>query len=321
MRTLISLFVVGCCSVLAAPTLAAQSDGGPEAAVHAAIASYVEAYNRGDVDAVLNHWADDAEYLLSTGERVQGRDALRAVFAEALAEENRATIEVPDPHVRVLSDTVATEEGVARVARPDEPAEETSYLAIYVKQGDAWKLTTVRETEVAPVTMQPAEAQLQQLAWLVGEWTDQSESATVSSTVRWSGNNAFLVYSFKAEAPGIDALAGTQVIGWDPVRAVIRSWMFDSDGGFGEGEWTKDNDRWVVAFRQTLPDGREATATNVYTVVDDNSYTWHSFHRTVDGVALPSVDDVTIVRAAPGDSATTAPAASPAPEVNAEQPK
>lgn len=318
MRSLTSVFSVGCCLAMAAPTFAAQSEGDP-AAVRSAIASYVDAYNRGDVEAVLNHWADDAEYLLATGERVQGREALRAVFTQSLAEENRATIEVADPHVRLLSDSVATEEGVAHVTRPGEPAEATSYLAIHVKQGDAWKLTTVRETEVAPVTVNPAEEQLQQLAWLVGEWTDQSESASVSSTVRWSGNNAFLVYSFKADAPGMDPLSGTQVIGWDPIREVIRSWMFDSDGGFGEGEWTKDNDRWVVAFRQTLPDGRAATATNVYTVVDDNSFTWHSFHRTVDGETLPNVDDATIVRATPSESAS--PTAPPAPEVNAEQPK
>jgi len=257
---------------------------------------------------VLGHWADDAEYLLASGERVEGREALRAVFAEALAEENRATIEVVNPHIRILADTVATEEGAARVTRPGEEAEETSYLAIYVKQGDAWKLTTVRETEVAPAAVSPAGEQLEQLAWLLGSWVDASDAASMTASVRWSGNQAFLVYSFKVESLGLSPLEGTQVIGWDRVREVIHSWMFDSDGGFGEGDWMKDNDRWVVAFRQTLPDGRQATATNVYTIVDENSFLWHSFNRTVDGEPLPNIDDVKIVRAPEADATATPPA-------------
>lgn len=309
-------------ALLCAPA-AAQSSDSPETEIRAAIESYVAAYNGGDVEAVLHHWADDAEYLLPSGERIAGRDALRAVFTESLAEGNRATIEVIAPHIRMLSDTVATEEGAARVTRPGGEVEETSYLAIYVKHGDAWKLTTVRETEVAPAPVSAAHAQLEQLSWLVGQWTDQSDEATVSSSVRWSGNHAFLIYSFRAETAGLDTLEGTQVIGWDPVREVIHSWLFDSDGGFGEGDWTMDNDRWVVAFRQTLPDGRQATATNVYRVIDGDSFQWHSFNRTVDGEPLPNVDDVTIVRAT--DSADAAKTESPvvpaAAEVATELPK
>lgn len=291
----------------------AQTQSAAEAEIRKTIDSYVDAYNRGDVEAVLSHWAEDAEYLLPSGERVQGRDALRAVFADSLAEENRAAITVSNPHVRVLSDTVATEEGAVTLARPGEDPEETSYLAIYVKQGDAWKLTTVRETEVQPVALSPAAEQLSQLSWLVGEWKDESEDSTVSTSVRWSGSNAFLVYSFKAETPGVEPLEGTQVIGWDPVREVIRSWMFDSDGGFGEGVWTKDNDRWVVTMEQTLPDGGAASATNVYTLGDENSFTWHSFQRTLNGETLPNLHDIQIVRVQPEAAAESTSAAPPSP--------
>lgn len=319
MRTLVLLAV--CCGALLPGEAFAQADLKPEVAIRTEIDSYVDAYNRGDVDAVLSHWADDAEYLLSTGERVQGRDALRKVFTEALAEETRGTIDVPDAYVRILSDTVATEEGVARIVRPGAPAEETSYLAIYVKQGDDWKLTTVRETEVAPAPVSASAEQLQQLEWLVGEWTHESAEAKVSSNVRWSGNNAFLVYAFKAEAQGVDALEGTQVIGWDPIRGVIRSWIFDSDGGFGEGEWVKDNDRWVVNVEQTLPDGRIARATNVYTVADANQYTWHSFNRSIDGELMPNIDDVTIVRAATATAKETPADAPPAPAADVPEKK
>ena len=142
------------------------------------------------------------------------------------------------------------------------------------------------------------ESALQDLAWLVGEWTDESPEATGEATVTWTKNKTFLSYSFKVAAPGMDDLEGTQVIGWDPAAGTIRSWMFDSDGGFGEGIWTKKDNGWVVKFSQVLPDGRKASATNIYTLVDGNTFTWKSVGREVDGEFLPNVDEVKMVRKA-----------------------
>ena len=87
-----------------------------------------------------------------------------------------------------------------------------------------------------------------------------------------------------------------QVVGWDPVAKTIRSWMFDSEGGFGEGVWSREDNRWTVRFHQILADGRLAFATNVYTYVDGNTFTWQSVGREVDGAPLPDVDPVTLVR-------------------------
>ena len=72
--------------------------------------------------------------------------------------------------------------------------------------------------------------------------------------------------------------------------------MFDSDGGFGEGVWSRRDNRWVVKFTQTLPDGRKASATNIYTRVDANSYTWQSIGRQLEGQFLPNVEEVKVVR-------------------------
>ena len=118
----------------------------------------------------------------------------------------------------------------------------------------------------------------------------------------WTKNKTFLTYSFKVSAPGMDDLEGTQVIGWDPAAGTIRSWMFDSDGGFGEGTWSKKGNSWVVKFSQVLPDGRKASATNIYTIVDDNTFTWKSVGRKVDGEFLPNVDEVKMVRKTAADS-------------------
>ena len=67
---------------------------------------------------------------------------------------------------------------------------------------------------------------LSELDWLIGDWVDQGEGATLASSVTWTKNKTFLNYSFKASAPGEEDLEGTQVIGWDPANETIRSWMF-----------------------------------------------------------------------------------------------
>jgi len=72
--------------------------------------------------------------------------------------------------------------------------------------------------------------------------------------------------------------------------------MFDSDGGFGEGTWSKHENSWVVKFNQVLSDGRRASATNVYTLVDGSTFTWKSIGRKVDGQFMPNIDEVKMVR-------------------------
>ena len=172
-------------------------------------------------------------------------------------------------------------------------------------------MDSVRETDVPEAP--PASTPLQDLAWLAGEWVDQSPEAAMEATVTWTKNKSFLNYAFKVSAPGMDDLEGTQVIGWDPAAGTIRSWMFDSDGGFGEGVWSKKDRSWVVKFNQVLPDGRKASATNVYTLVDGNTLMWKSIGRKLDGEFLPNVDEVKMVRKSPKDAVTEAakPAAKP----------
>jgi len=272
-----------------------------EDAIRAAIDSYVAAYNRGDAKAVAAHWSDSGEWTSPSGQRFQGKQAIEKEMQSLFNENKGVRIEVVNPSVRIVSPQVAIEEGTVRVIRPSEPPSESTYLAVDVKEGGRWKLNTVRETDVPETPA--ASSELQELAWLVGDWVDDSPEADDTATVTWAKNKTFLTYAFKISEPGSDDdLEGTQVIGWDPAAGTIRSWMFDSDGGFGEGTWAKKENSWVVKFSQVLPDGRKASATNVYTLVDGNTYTWKSIGRKLDGQFMPNIDEVKMVRKTPGDA-------------------
>jgi uncharacterized protein (TIGR02246 family) len=268
--------------------------GSEENAIRAAVESYVAAYNRGDAKAVASHWSESGDWISPSGERFRGRQAIQKEMESLFAENKGVKIEVINPSVRLVSPDVATEEGTVRVIRPEEPPRDATYLAIHVKKDGQWKLNSVRETDVpnVPVTS----SRLQELAWLVGQWGDEGPDAEIAANVTWTKNKAFLTYAFKASAPGMDDLEGTQVIGWDPAAGTIRSWMFDSDGGFGEGIWSEKGNSWIVKFSQVLPDGRKASATNIYTLVDANTFTWKSIGRKVGEDFLPNVEEVKIVR-------------------------
>lgn len=92
------------------------------------------------------------------------------------------------------------------------------------------------------------------------------------------------------------ALEGTQVVGWDPIESRIRSWTFDSEGGFGEGHWIQDGNRWLVKTSYVLASGERASALNVFTYVDQNTFRWQSIDREIAGELQPNIPEVTVVR-------------------------
>jgi uncharacterized protein (TIGR02246 family) len=262
MRTLLAtlLLAVGCSEVNGQQPAAANQED--EAAIRAAIASYVEAYNRGDAHAVAEFWSDTGEWVSPDGERAVGREAIEKSMREFFAGAKDAKIEVINPRIRFVTPEVAIEEGAVRVTSPGKATSESTYIAVDVKQDGAWKLSTVCETEVRETAIVPGP--LAELSWMVGDWADASAEASTETSVNWSKNNAFLISTFRMSAPDMDDFEGTQFVGWDPSTEVIRSWMFDFDAGFGAGTWSHDGDRWIVDFSQILPDGRLAPISTHY---------------------------------------------------------
>ena len=275
-----------------APAQAPASNPTPEQAIIETIRSYVDAYNRRDVDAVANHWAENAVMLaVDTQERIVGRAAIREDFVRQFEADPKSQLEVNVTSIRLVTDTVAVEDGFATFLS-DGSAFQSTYTAVHIKQKDGWKIDSVRETDM-PDRSGP---QLSQLNWLVGSWADSDESATVESQVKWARNEKFLTMSFRVDVPDATPFEGTQIIGVDPATGKIRSWLFDSDGGIGQGSWSSRDGKWMVAMSMTLPTGESASAVNVYTPVDATRYTWRSQSRIVAGEFLPDMDEVLVTR-------------------------
>jgi len=265
-----------------------------EEAIRQAVRSYVAAFNQGDARTVARQWSADGVYVSPSGQRVQGRKAIGREFAAYFAETTGQRIELGTPTIRFLTADVAVEEGIARVSRTGEPPAETSYAAIHVKRDGEWKLDSVRETVVP--TPPSHHENLKELEWMIGQWVDRDENSTINTVCKWTKNKNYITRSFSVSIEDRIELEGTQVISWDPRAKAIRSWMFDSEGGFGEARWSRDGKRWIIKASRTLVGGEKASAINVLTYVDRNKFRWQSIGREIDGQLLPNIDEVTVVR-------------------------
>ena len=280
----------------AAPATAGNEIDPNSAAIQAAIDNYVTAFNAGDAKKLAALWTENGELITPAGDVWQGRAQIEEQFAAYFAETKGAKIELEATQVVLHSPSVAVETGIARVILPDVEPNESQYKAIHVKTADGWRMDSVREGDI-PAPPPSNFDKLQSLAWMVGSWGDADDNAEIITTCRWTPNQNFLVQTFKVYIEDRVDFEGTQIIGWDPRNEAIRSWTFDSDGGFGVGRWSSGDGRWTVQTLQTLPDGRQGSATNVYELVDENTVKYSSIGRQVDGELMPNIDPVNIVRA------------------------
>jgi uncharacterized protein (TIGR02246 family) len=309
-----------CASVISlASYLPAVADqAADEAAIRANGDKYVEAYNRRDSKTMAGMWSPEAVYMdPTTGEGVVGRDAIAKQFDYAFAGSEDAKLAITIESLDFVSPNVAIEKGIANVTYADFPAERTNYTAVHVKRDSQWYLDRVSEVE-APTAPPSNYEHLKELEWMVGSWVDADEDATVHTDCNWTKNKNFLTRSFALVVGDSVEMSGMQIIGWDPAAKQVRSWVFDSDGAFSEGKWTRKDNRWLIQQTGTLADGGKSSATNIVTQLDDNSFTWQSINRQIDGEVLPNVDEILNVRKGTepdeiGASGATEQAAEPAP--------
>lgn len=286
---------LACLSLLATGALAAEGENTPaqqaaEAAIRKTIASYLAAYSRGDAKAIAAHWDAEAVYTdPETGESVQGRKAIEALFAARFAGKQQPQLTVAVKSIRLISPDVAMEEGVASVNTGDA-VNDSTYVAIHVRRDNGWLLDSVRETALP--TPPTGKEQLQSLAWMIGSWRDGVPGKEAVTDCQWAPNETFLKRTFKAP----NGLSGTQFIGWDATSQAIRSWAFDSDGGVTEGLWTNAGERWTIRSIATLADGSQASSINILERLGDDEFSWQATGREVDGELLPNTPKITVKR-------------------------
>jgi uncharacterized protein (TIGR02246 family) len=269
------------------PRSATKADAGTSAAepaIRKAAADYIAALNKGDLNAIMAFWAPDAEYIDEFGKATRGRDAIAGLFRDVLPQLKGQKVSGREHSLRTLRPDVALQDGSLEFCDTDGCKEFSRYAVVWTKADGKWLISSARdlpaETTEAPSLAYP---HLQALEWLVGEWVDDTAKVDVKLHCRWGPNKAFLLMDYEVKREGQDPMQVTQRVGWDAHNETIRSWVFDSNGGFGEANWRKDGRRWVVECAGVLPDGGTGGATNIWEFVDAKTFVWRAVDREVDG--------------------------------------
>ncbi|MEM8667322.1 MAG: nuclear transport factor 2 family protein [Planctomycetota bacterium] len=274
---------------------AAEETPDPILEVQNAVQDYAKAFNARDVDKLAAAWTVEGVYISPlTGERTDGREALRAQFKSLFAEsDDVGTLTLVSETIDLVSPRVAVESGRALVVQGDDTIT-TSYKSVFVKEDGKWLLDRVSENEVPMATLRYEK--LRGLEWMIGQWVDASEGYTFEVDCAWTSNQTYISRKFSVtDAEGVSS-SGLQLIGWDPKEKQIRSWLFDSDGGFVSGVWTERDGVWKVRSTATLADGSSGSFVGVYRQTDDGNYTWQKVNQIIDGQLLPNLDEVTVLR-------------------------
>jgi uncharacterized protein (TIGR02246 family) len=293
--------VLLCLLVLGGGVMNASFAGQPnkpsadEAAVRKADEAYVQAFNKHDAKALADAWSPEAVYLNRvTGAEVVGRAAIAEQFAALFKGQPEVKLDLSVESVQFVSPNVAVEHGTAKTLSPKASPEEIQYSAVFVRREGQWLLDRV--TDRAKEAALSHYEQLKPLEWMIGRWVDKDDNVDIETECQWTKNRSYITRSFTVAVQGEINLSGMQIIGWDPAAKTIRSWTFDSDGGFAVATWTCKKDRWFIQNKGVLADGRKASMVNVIKQVDQNSFTWQTVERTAGGELLPNVDEVLVVR-------------------------
>ena len=268
------------------------------------VTAFVRAFNAHDTVALSILWSDKCVYRSElTGQEHTGRQAVVNAYGALFKQDPKSSLSLHVESLKFESADKATLVCVATLKHDQVLSTRSRVAAQFVRYGQSWLFERIDEVDLPPAAAQG----LQALSWLAGTWAADSPGGRLLSQFQWAPGNAFLVRTYWKEGAArkkIDGPSnqGTQHFGWDAQQRSIHTWLFDSLGAFGEGDWQSDGpSRWVNKLALQMPDGRGGSLTQVLVKLGDNQMTLQMIDCEIGGVERPDGPIVTMVRL-PGSS-------------------
>ena len=263
-------------------------------AIDKLIKENVQAFNNRDAAAVAANWTAEGEYIRNDGEPIRGRAEIQKGYAEFFKTlKGKPTVEVQTDGLRFPSADSAVSEVTLRLKNDEGEVIGSSWRnTLAVREGGQWKVALVQEWD----RDNGLDDSLKDLEWLLGTWHVATKDREVTTTYEWDENKVFIRGKFAVKEGGKVVAAGTQVIGKDNDAGAIHSWVFQTDGGFGDGLWTRDGKKWTIDFAGVTPEGKKLTANVIYVRVDANTFTWQSVDQAVDGQPIADAQPIRVTK-------------------------
>lgn len=297
------------CAQAQPPAQASAQDAAETAQIKAHAEALVKAFDAGKVDELVGMFLPKGELIDEEGVVYQGQAEIKNLLTKFFAKFPGAKLTLSIESIRLVG-PVAIEEGTRyTTTKEGQNRAQVRYIAVRTKTASGWQIASLRDFADDPLPT--ASERLAPLAWLIGDWVNEGTDAVVKISYRWSEDKNFILGDYLITRGGQVAMKSTQRIGWDPLSGKVRSWLFDSDGGFGEGNWTQVENTWVIKSSAVLPDGLTGSATITVTPSDKDHYTLKGTERIV-GDARDDDFEFKVARQAPA-AARAAATPGPAP--------
>lgn len=276
------------------PAAAAETGGNVEAALVAATAEYVKAFNERRFDDLAAQWTSDAE-LVEGGGTIVGRTAISESMRGWIGANPAARIAIRLTGTKPLGATAARVRGVIGFTeKPGARPVETRFESLRVLENGAWL--------IAESTVQPSQVEaLDALDWMVGEWKadDRQGGGTVEATYQRVAGGHLILGGIRIRGTGADEVDAVELIHADKATGTVRSWVFDSTGARAEGTVETDGTSFNRRFVGTTADGAEGSVARwvqVLVPTGERTCTMHAIERSLDGRPLPDREPVHFVR-------------------------
>ena len=290
-----------CATVVSAQTAAPKDQNrpaNPEDQVLRQVAqNLAQAFNRGQAQEVSELFLPEGELKDDAGNVHQGRPQIAALLAKFFERFPGAQAEMQVASIRMLGTSLAIQEGTQTVVTKDSQTKSVNrFTAVLTKTAETWRYASFQES---PEEQEPTpHDRLQPLAWMVGDWVDEDSDAVITIKCRWSDEENFLLVRYESKVEGKTTMKSSQWIGWDPLHQRVRSWVFDSDGGHGEGHWTLADTSWILKSTAVMPDGQTGSATIIIEPQGQDKFVMRGLDRILGDDTQPDFQ-VTIVRQPP----------------------
>jgi len=290
---------------------ATAQDAAETTAIKASDEALVKLFDAGKAAEIAALFLPKGELIDEEGVVYQGQAEIKDLLTKFFAKFPGAKLTLSIESIRLVG-PVAIEEGTRyTTTKEGKDRAQVRYIAVRTKTAGGWQIASLRDFADDPLPT--AHERLAAVAWLVGDWVNEGTDAVVKISYRWSEDQNFILGDYLVTKGGQVVMKSTQRIGWDPLAGKVRSWLFDSDGGFGEGHWTQVDDAWVIKSSAVLPDGLTGSATVTLTPIDKDHYTLKGTERIV-GDARDDDFEFKVARQAPAAArAAASPGAAPAP--------
>src|SRR5262245_5323691 len=218
-----------------------------KAAIDKLIKENSQAFNNRDAAAIAANWTADGEYIRNDGDPIRGRTEVQKGYAEFFKTlKGKPTVEVQTDKLRFPSADTAVSEVTLRLKNEQGEVIGSSWRnTLLAREGGTMKVAMVQEWD----RDSSLDDSLKDLEWLIGTWRMDTRDRDVTTTYEWDESKKLIRGKYTDKQGGREVESGTQVFGKDNADGGIRSWVFQSDGGFGDGLWTRDGKKWTVDLR------------------------------------------------------------------------